>query len=70
MKVEKDTSLKDILDLPQGEEILTKHGVPCVTCPMAKFEISKLKLEDVCDMYGLDLEAILGDLKVEKKASK
>lgn len=61
-KISKDITLEKILDLKSGEKILTKHGVPCVTCPMAKFEISQLKLEDVTNIYGLDLDGILTDL--------
>jgi len=62
MKILKNTTLDKIINMPKGEKILSKHGVPCVACPMAKFELSQLKLMDVCNIYGLELEAILKDL--------
>lgn len=62
MKVTEKTVLGKILDLPKGEETLTKHGVPCVSCPMAKLEMDKLKIGQIADMYQLDLDAILKDL--------
>lgn len=62
--ITKDTTLEKIME-KGGEEILAKNGVPCVFCPMAKFEISKLKIGEVCKMYGLSLEKILKDLNNE-----
>ena len=62
MKVTEKTTLEKIIDKKGGEEILAKHGVPCVSCPMAQFELSKLKIGEVCKMYGLLLEDILRDL--------
>lgn len=61
-KITKNTTLKKILDKKSAEDILAKNGVPCVSCPMAKFEIDKLKIGEVCKMYGLNLEKILKDL--------
>ena len=57
-----NSTLSEILDKQGGESMLHKHGVPCVTCPMAKLEIDKLKIGEVCKMYGLELEKILKDL--------
>ena len=65
-KITQNITLAKILELKNGEEILYKHGVPCVTCPMAKFEIENLKLGQVCKIYGLPLKEILNDLN--KKA--
>lgn len=56
------TKLKDIIDDEKSVEILLKHGVPCIHCPMFKQEMEKLTLGGVCETYGLDLEAILKDL--------
>ena len=38
------------------------NGVPCLSCPMSPFEIDKLKIGEVCKMYGLNLEKILKEL--------
>jgi len=39
-----------------------ENNVPCLSCPMASFEIDKLKIGEVCEMYGLNLEKILKKL--------
>ncbi len=41
-KINAETTLDKILKLKNGEKILSKYGVPCVSCPMAKFELSQL----------------------------
>ncbi|MCX6722894.1 MAG: hypothetical protein NT094_02375 [Candidatus Staskawiczbacteria bacterium] len=56
------TTLAKIIKKKGGEKILAKYGVPCLGCPMAQFEIDKLKIGDVCKMYGLNLSKILKDL--------
>lgn len=61
-KITKDTTLSKILELKGANEVLSKHNVPCMTCPMAQMELSSLKLGDVCNIYGLDLDKILKDL--------
>lgn len=62
MKITEKTTLEKIMDKNGAEEILAKHGVPCVLCPMAKFELSKLKIGEVCKMYSLPIKEILKDL--------
>ena len=66
MKITDKTTLEKIMEKNGAEEILAKHGVPCVSCPMAKFEIEKLKIGEVCRMYGLPLKDILNDLNKNK----
>lgn len=61
-KITKDTTLDEILADPKAGEILSKHNVPCLSCPMAKFEIKSLKIGDVCEMYSIDLKKLLEDL--------
>lgn len=66
IKLKKDinnkTLLSDILNLPGGEEILAKYNVPCLTCPMAQYEMKELTIGDICKMYGIDLKKLLADL--------
>lgn len=66
-KITAKTTLKKILSQKKRQEILTKHNVPCLSCPMAIFEIGKLKIGEVCKMYELPLGAILKDLNNSKK---
>lgn len=61
-KITQKTTLAKIMEKRGAEEILVKYGVPCLSCPMASFEIEKLKIGEVCKMYGLNLEKILKDL--------
>lgn len=61
-KVTKNTTLEKIVEKRGAEKILEKNGVPCMSCPMAQFEIDKLKIGDVCQMYKLDLGKILKEL--------
>jgi hypothetical protein len=62
IKITAKSTLKKILELKNGEKILHKFGVPCMSCPMAQFELGSLQIGQVCKMYGLPLEDILKDL--------
>jgi len=61
-KITSKTTIKKILELENGPEILHKHGVPCMGCPMAQFEIDKLQIGQVCKVYGLPLKEIIEEL--------
>lgn len=61
-KVTPKTTLIKILDKKGSEEILARHGVLCLSCPMVSLEIDKLEIGEVCKMYGLNLKEILKDL--------
>ena len=62
MKYTRESTLEEILKKEDAEANLRNHGVPCVSCPMAKMEMDKLTIGDISDIYGLDLKAILEDL--------
>ncbi|MCF7795566.1 disulfide oxidoreductase [Patescibacteria group bacterium] len=62
MEFNKKTKLSEILQNPKGNEVLHRNGVPCVTCPMAQFEMESLEIGQICEMYGIDLEKILKEL--------
>ena len=61
-KFTKDSNLAEILASEKGEKILAKYNLPCLTCPMAKFEIQNLKVGEVCKMYEINIEKLLGEL--------
>jgi len=61
-KITSKTTLGEILKIKNGEEILHKFGVPCISCPMAEFELDTLQIGQVCKMYGLNLKKILEEL--------
>lgn len=70
-KITKDTTLAEIMAKESAKEVLAKHKVPCLTCPMAQFEISPptggLTIGDVCKMYEIDLKKLLEDLNNSAK---
>ncbi len=61
-KITEKSTLKKIMKLEGGIEVLVKNNVPCISCPMAQFEINKLQIGKVCEMYSLNLEKILKEL--------
>ena len=62
MTIDKNSILAEILKNPKAEEILAKYNLPCLTCPMARFEIENLKLGEVCKVYKINLERLLEEL--------
>jgi hybrid cluster-associated redox disulfide protein len=60
--ITKSTILSEILKKKGAEEILMKYNLPCLTCPMAKFEIENLKLGQVCETYDINIEKLLAEL--------
>lgn len=66
-KITKDTTLAEVLKEPSAKQILAKHNVPCVTCPMAKFEMDQLQLGHICEMYSIDCDKLVNELNNIKK---
>ena len=62
MKITKTTTLEKVLKIKNAEKVLSKYNLPCLTCPMAQMEMNSLKLGDICNMYGIDLEKVLKEL--------
>lgn len=65
-KITKDDVLADILEDQKSKEVLQKYNLPCLSCPFAKEEMQGLKIGDVCQTYGIDLENLLKDLNKGK----
>lgn len=67
-KITERTTLSAFLNDPKAKEVLVKYNLPCLTCPMAQYEMENLKLGEVCKMYNINLEKLLKDLnKVYEK---
>lgn len=67
-EITKSTTLAEVLEIPGAEQVLAKHRVPCLTCPMAQVEMKTLTLGDICGMYGIDLDKLLKGLcELDKK---
>ena len=45
--ITKNTILSEILNKKGAEKLLAKYNLPCLTCPMARFEVESLKLGQV-----------------------
>jgi len=60
--ITKNTTIFKVLEKKGAEKILTKYNLPCLTCPMARFEIEKLKLGQVCEAYGINIKKLLVEL--------
>jgi len=61
-KITKNTTLFEILEYSEAEEILARYKVPCLGCPFAAQEMKKLKLGEIARMYNIDLSGLLKDL--------
>ncbi len=61
-KITKSTKLKDVLKIRGAEEVLLKHDLPCLSCPMAAFEMEFLKLGEVAETYGIDINKLVEEL--------
>ncbi len=62
MKITENTILAEVLGKPELVKILAKYNLPCLSCPMAKFEIENLKIGEVCKMYEINLAELLKEL--------
>ncbi len=57
--ITKEMTIQEILNLkPEAANILMGLGMGCLGCPSASME----KLEQACEIHGLDLEDVLAKL--------
>lgn len=61
-KITKNTTLAEILEIPEAEKILVKHNLPCLGCAFAKMEMEELKIGEICKIYGIEIEKLLEEL--------
>lgn len=66
-KITAATNLAEILDRPGAAEILARYQLPCLSCPLAAYEVGQLSLGQVAEKYGLPLSEILTELNKEAK---
>ncbi len=63
-KITENSKLKDVLGIKGAEEILKKYKLPCLSCPMANFEIAELEIGQVAKTYNIDLKNLLKELNI------
>lgn len=61
-KITKKTKLSEVLKRPELIEILEKYNLPCLSCPMVRFEIENLEIGQVCEFYGIEAEKLIKEL--------
>ena len=61
-KITEDTPLEELLKKWEAVMVLLKYGLPCLTCPMARFEMGRLKIGEVARAYNIDVKALLEEL--------
>jgi len=61
-KFSENTTIEEIMKSKNGIRVLMKYNFPCMGCPLASFEMSKLRIGEVAKMYGLDIKSILKEL--------
>ena len=61
-KITEDTTLAEILKYPKAESILLKYNLPCLHCPMAAYEIWRLKIGEAAKRYNIDIKKLLREL--------
>ncbi|MEA3329982.1 MAG: hypothetical protein U9Q06_04535 [Nanoarchaeota archaeon] len=62
-KITKKSTLEKVLKLKGAEKVLEKFEIPCLHCPMARFEIGNLTLEIICANYGINLKKLIKELE-------
>jgi len=61
-KITENTTLAEILGKPELIKILVKYNLPCVGCPLAKYEMENLKIGEISKMYEINLAELLKEL--------
>ncbi len=61
-KYTENTKLSEVLNLPETKKIISKYRLPCLDCPMARFEAGMLTLGQVSKTYGINLAGLLEEL--------
>ncbi len=59
-----ESTLKEVLEFSKGKEVLAKHKVPCLQCPMMQMEAESLTLKNICEAYRVNLKDLLIDLNL------
>ncbi len=69
-RVTRETKLAEVMEIPGAMEVLSKHRLPCLFCPMASLEMSELEIGRVAEMYGIDADALLQELNEKLAEAK
>lgn len=65
-KITKKTKLSELAENPEAAEILFKHGLTCMGCPMAMQET----IEQGCLAHGLNPDKVIEEINKKTKKKK
>lgn len=69
-KITKDSFLAEVFKNPKTLQILAEYQLPCLYCPMARFEMENLTLKEICQRYNINIKNLLEDLNYAFKNKK
>ncbi len=63
-QITKETTLGEILKIPEAVKVLAKYNLPCLGCPFAGYEMQDLKIGEICKMYSLNTKELIKELNL------
>jgi hypothetical protein len=66
-KITTKTKLREILENKKLFKVLEKYNFPCLSCPLAKFELENLELGQICKIYNIDAKKLIKELNEKIK---
>ncbi len=70
MRINENSTLKEVLRIKGAKEILRKYHFPCLKCPFASLEAENLTLKEIARFYGIELKSLVEDLNNLIKGQK
>ncbi|MCW1301335.1 MAG: disulfide oxidoreductase [Candidatus Nanoarchaeia archaeon] len=67
-EINEETKLAEILKDQRLVKVLLKYNFPCFFCPLASYEMARLKIGEVAKAYGIDVKKLLEELNAARKA--
>lgn len=61
-KITKNTTLSEVFQYAKAKEILAECDLPCLSCPMARYEMEELTLKLLAERFNINLETLLKSL--------
>lgn len=67
-EINEETKLEEIMKDQRLVKVLLKYNFPCFFCPLASYEMAKLKVGEVAKAYGIDVKRLLEELNAARKS--
>jgi len=69
-KVTEDSMLGRIIHDERIIPLLEKYNFPCVGCPLAQYELEKLKVVEIAKFYGINAEEMIKEINTYLKGEE